>query len=167
MGGSGGLHEQGGGRGGGADAGDLDRPGRHAPGAQRAQVPGEALVAGLLGPGAGEVVVAADQPGHRPDDHGRRPGARGRAQSGAGGRGGGQRRAAEQGDRPSGVVGPPPRRAGGTGVERARRGQSGAGGRRPGQGEQRPADRRAHGVAAGTGGTGWVSSAVPYLPEVP
>ena len=41
-----------------ADAGDLDRAGGHPPGPQRREVAGQALVPGLLGTRAGQVVVA-------------------------------------------------------------------------------------------------------------
>ena len=46
----------------------LTAPAETRPARSAAQVAGQALVARLLGPGAGEVVVAADQPGDRADD---------------------------------------------------------------------------------------------------
>ena len=150
----------------------LTAPAETRPARSAREVPGQALVAGLLGAGAGEVVVAADQRRRRRRPARPRRGVPAGAPSG-GGRGGGrgERRAAEQGDRPAGVVRPPPGRAGRPGGQRGGAGQGGPRGR----GARRAASsgaapvrgRPLTGSAAGTGGTGWVSSPVPYLPEVP
>ena len=87
-------------------------PAETRPCAQAPQVPGQALVPGLLRPGAGQVVVAADGPATVPTTSAAARCPAGRAGDRGGRRGGGQHRPAEQGDRPAGVVGPPPRRAG-------------------------------------------------------